>query len=298
MFFMRAGPLSDDRIIDLLNHYFVPVSMSNDAHTRGECSKEDLALKGRIVRESWEDLKNIRTGEDAVYVLTPDGRFYDAIRAPDSIRISHLLPFLEGVKDRLKIHRGARPVLEPKRQSRPPHLQPGEIVLHLAARYLPKGDGWAKMPAEDWIVLTTDEWTKLIPKQGAKAGEQWDLDPALTAKLLVRFYPPTGNTDLRLNVMDKDQTGLKATLLATENGVARVRLDGTLKMKHPFFTTGLGPAAQVQQSDDYYVVIDQITGVMECDTQKPALRSLNVVGDKATYATKNFIVALRSHPQD
>ncbi len=294
MWFMRAGPLSDDRIIDLLNRHFVPVSVSNDAYTRGEISKEDHELKISIVRESWKDDRIIRTGEDAVYVLTPDGKFYDAIRAPDSIRVAFLRPFLERMVSDLKVKPLDRPIVDPMVQSKRPKTSEGQIVLHNAARYIPKGEGWAKMPAEDWIVLDRGEWSKFLPANDAKIGTRWDVDSEVVRKILVNFYPPTGNTDTKKNKIEN--MVLTATLVSRENGTARVRLDGALKMKHPWFTTGLGPGAAVQQGEEYFVEIKKIIGFVDCDLEAPAIRSLRVLGDKATYATYNFVVALRLAP--
>src|SRR5262249_21638566 len=128
MFFMRAGPLSDPRVIDLLNHRYVPVSISNDAYTREEIPAAERELKQRIVRESWKIKDSLRTGEDALYVLDPDGKVVGAIRAPESIQIDHLLPFLKGKAEQLNMGRGD-PLVKPTSLSVPPKTNESDLVL-------------------------------------------------------------------------------------------------------------------------------------------------------------------------
>jgi hypothetical protein len=292
MVFMRAGPLSDDRVIDIFNHYFIPVSVSNDAYTKGEVSPAENAEKIRIVRESWLDTKVLRTGEDALYVLDSNGRVVDAIRAPDSIRIDKVLPFLEAAVKSLGVSKGPT-LVTPTNQSKPPATKEGDIVLHLTARYVPKGEGWAKIPAEDWIVLTDEEWSRLLPDENAAVGQRWDIDKAVAKKLMLNFYPPTGNTNVNKNKIERlEFTG---TLVSLRDGRGRVRLDGALKMKHPFFTTGVGPSASMQQGKDYDVVIDSIVGFVDFETSPRRLTAFRLVGEKATYDKKDFVLALRNH---
>jgi hypothetical protein len=290
---MRAGPLSNDRVIELLNHYFVSVSISNDAHTRGEISEADRLMKNRIIRKSQQDSRGIFTGEDAVYVLDADGNFVRAIRAPDSIRLDMFLPFLEQVVGELGVER-SEPVVKPKVQTRMPKTKDSELLLHLTARYVPRGEsGWAKLPAEDWIILTEKDASEFVPASSKKIGDRWDIDKNLTKRILTYFYPPTGNTELSKNVIETAE--LTATLVESVNGTARVRIDGKLKMKHPYFTTGQTESARIQDSKEYYVVLDNIVGYVDCDVSKRQIKSLRVFGDKGTYAGNNFVVALRSH---
>jgi hypothetical protein len=299
MQFMRAGPLSNDKVIDMLNLYFVPVSVSNDAYTREkDIPKEEREEKVRIVRESWKLSGPVKTGEDALYVLNSDGRVVDSIRAPDSMQEERLIPFLEKNITALHATKGDAPLAAPTRQWKQPKAGPDDLVLHLTARYLPKGDGWAKIPAEDWIVFQPGEWKKLLPGADAKVNDRWPVDRKVAEKLLTNFYPPTGNTDLRTNVMEKLR--LDATVVSMENGKARVRLDGELRMRHPFFTTGFTPSGHFQAADESYtVVLDKIVGFVDCDLRQPSVRSVRVLAENGKYAKKDFAVAVRSHtPSD
>jgi hypothetical protein len=58
------------------------------------------------------------------------------------------------------------------------------------------------------------------------------LEKETAAKVLSYFYPSTENNDIRTNRIDKQS--LRATALSIRNGVVHARLDGSLKMKHPF----------------------------------------------------------------
>jgi hypothetical protein len=61
----------------------------------------------------------------------------------------------------------------------------------------------------------------------------WQLAPALTRKLLTRFYPQTEETsDADRNRID--EAWLRLTVTKTGAGVARARFDGKLRMKHSY----------------------------------------------------------------
>ena len=215
-----------------------------------------------------------------------------------------MLAFLgKAIKD-LRVERGER-LLEPAPQSVPPRGGPGSLALHLTARYLgrgpiPSGDGlafdrWMAMvgnrirtvvllPAEDWIVLEADEWTKMTPPANAGTGATWEVDRAVATKLLEHFYPPTTNNEPDKNLIERQD--LKATLLSPKDGITRVRLEGSLKMKRPFLHF---------QNDDSRVEASFV-GYLDYDAAKKEVRSFRMVTDKATYARGDFGVAVRSVP--
>jgi len=68
---MRAGPLSDAKVIEWLNAYFVPVYVSND-EIPGDADtvKKEKSERERILR-AFLDAK-MSAGSVTVYVLTPD----------------------------------------------------------------------------------------------------------------------------------------------------------------------------------------------------------------------------------
>ena len=294
---MRAGPLSNEKVIDLLNHYYIPVTVSHDEYVKkgSKVPAEERAEKKRIVLESWSDPKApvIRAGEDACYLLSPDGHVYATLFPPDSIKTDRLIAFLEENAKKLKTVRGET-LVAPTSQSHAPEAKPDELVLHLTARYIPSGEGWARMPAEDWIVLWPGEWKKLLPPARSRIGDSWSVDEGVALHLLKNFYPPTANTDLAKNRVENYV--FRATVVSDIEGVRRVRIDGELVMKHPFFTTGAGPASRVLSTDDDYVVSCGIVGYVDTEPAKEKVRSLRIVTTTGTYAKLNFGVALRSVP--
>src|SRR5205085_12096948 len=78
-----------------------------------------------------------------------------------------------------------------------------------------------------------EEWERLLPAPTAVVGDSRVIDKEVASKLLHHFYPPTENNDIRKNRIDT--LTLRATVLARKDGVTRVRLDGRMKMKHPFY---------------------------------------------------------------
>src|SRR5438874_10276547 len=132
---MRAGPLSNRQVIELLNRYFVPVYTSND-FISGDPSlrKEEQKERERVYR-SFLDAK-LSAGSVHVYVLSPDAVPLDSIHvahAGDKDRATgkdrtHLL--LEKSIRELKTAKG-EPLVAPRPQSRPPQAPADGLVLHL-----------------------------------------------------------------------------------------------------------------------------------------------------------------------
>ena len=68
---MRAGPLSNPKVIELLNGYFVPVYTSNDFISGpADSSKEEQKERERVYRAFLE--AKLSAGSVHVYVLSPD----------------------------------------------------------------------------------------------------------------------------------------------------------------------------------------------------------------------------------
>jgi hypothetical protein len=105
----------------------------------------------------------------------------------------------------------------------------------------------------------------------------------VTAQLLTRFYPTTENNDLSTNRLD--QQSLRGTIISIKDGLVRARIGGSLKMKHSFYP----------HREDKNFVDATIVGYVDFEMEKPRIRSLRLVTDKATYGTAGrFGVALHS----
>jgi hypothetical protein len=242
------------------------------------------------------------------YVFTAEGR------ALDSRHVAHAGPasvieMLEGAMKQLKLSAG-EPLVAPHPQSPRPDCGDDALVLHLVTRYLvPRGAAeakqgiddelapidanlggersgqWSALPSEDWYVLERADWTQLLPNGRVAVGDTWQVDAKLVETLLTRFYPTTELNDLSKNRLD--ERALKLTAVAVEDNRIRARIDGRLKMKHPFYPG----------RDDDNFVNATIVGLMEFDPAKPQIHSLQVVTDEATYGAGNrlqpFGVALQ-----
>jgi hypothetical protein len=273
---VRAGPLSNDKVIDLLNHYYVPIYISTDDYEdRGQAPEAEKKEFVRLLGDINEAKKGMG------YVLTPGEKVIETFVSSPAVTPEHVISFLESGIRKVGLKRGE--VLgKITAQAPPPHADPGQVVLHLTARFIPSGPAWARMPAEDYLVFGPDEWKTLIAPATAKVGDTWDLDPAFVKSLLIHFYPPSLNFYYTKNVIDRP--AMKATVIAVKEGVARVRLDSTLKMKHTFVP---------DKEDNYYVDAD-VVGLVDCDLQQKTVRSFQMVTDKATYADGYFGVGVRS----
>src|SRR5262249_45493382 len=156
----------------------------------------------------------------------------------------------------------------------------GSLVLHLVSRHLRKqgnelipartvlGEtrsiGWGAYPQENWIVLSRADCRKLLPKDAAAVGNSWEQEREDCARIRTYFYPSTENNDTSKNRME--QQSLKATILSVRDGVARARLEGRLRMKHPFY----------HKNDDKFVEAT-LTGFIDFEPGKKQIRKLRLV---------------------
>jgi hypothetical protein len=292
--------LSDTRAIQLLNRHFIPVYLSNEDYApTGAAPPAEKAELQRIHREG--HAAGLSVGTVHVYLLAPDGRLIDSMHTAQAAQTDLLIGLLERTRRKLGTPAGD-PVVKPAPPS-PPHAQPDELRLHLTARYLERrgdtltltgqdesaGGNWNALPSEDWIMLPRARWTALLPpgswkpssaqrrrlrgdptRLGAGVGQSWEIERDLASALLTHFYPPTENWDLSTHRIDHQS--LKATVVSIEPGRALARIEGSLRMKHPFY-----------HKDDPNFVEATIVGYMEYEPGGRRIHSLRLVTDQATY---------------
>lgn len=315
---MRASSLSNDKVIDLLNHYFVPVQADERFYKyHASIAAEEKAAHQRIFEEFYRlDRKNRQAGRPGLsvgtvhaYVLTPEGKPFDSLHVAEA-QPERVTAMLQKAIQTLKVARGPS-LVEPTAQSSAPTTKADALILHLTARYLvprqqpdarkdgdeefvpmqpslgtAKANGWSAVPAEDWIVLQRGEWLKLLPVGRTAAGDSWELDREVAAKILKRFYPASENNDLSTNRID--QQILKATVVSAKDGLLQARIEGNLKMKHNFYP----------RKEDNNFVDATILGYLDFEKDKPRIRNLILVTEKAVYGrqSQRFGVAVRSVP--
>ena len=227
----------------------------------------------------------LSTGTVHVYVLTPDGQPLDSLHIATAAKTDRLIELLERTIQKLKVAPG-KPLIKPVAQSLAPKSTPSSLILHLTARSLDGRGSWGEFPVENWILLDRAQWTKFLPAGEAEVGSSWEVEPEVAARLLRYFYPATENNDPAKNRIER--LSLKATIVSMTGGragIARARIEGSLKMKHSFY-----------HRDDDNVVEATVVGFMDFEPGKRRIRSLRMVTDKATYNGGTFGVAVRSVP--
>jgi len=276
---MRAGPLSNSTVISLLNRYFVPVyAVNEDYRDGGTQPPEEKAEYNRIYKEALAT--KLSAGTVHVYILSPDGHAIDSLHVATAAKTERLIDLLERTIKRLKVQQG-KALVAPALQSAPPKCAPDSLVLHLTSRSLDGRGAWNDFPVEDWIVLSQDECAKLLPGGNSRAGDSWIVDEEISARLLTRFYPPTENNDVSKNRFER--RSLKAEIVSFQNGIARARLEGDLRMRHSFY-----------HKEDGNIVDATVIGFMDFKPASRNILSFQMVTDKATYGGGTFGVAVRS----
>jgi hypothetical protein len=262
----------------------VPVYASNQLPGPYQTEPEQARAE---VRRIYVDFLNrkLGVGDVHLYILKPDGASLAGLDPDSAMNPEKLEPFLTGIIHQLGTPPGA-PVVQPRPQSIPPVTKPDELVTHLVSRSFTPGN-WHEFPSENWIVLTRDEWMQLLPSalpgQALREGDSWQLAPALTRKLLTRFYPQTEETsDADRNRIDEASLRLTATKIGA--GVTRARFDGKLRMKHSFY-----PGKD--HEDD---VEATLTGFVDFDLAERRIQRMRLITGHATYIGMEFGAALNS----
>lgn len=274
---MRAGPLSNSKVISLLNTCFVPVyTVNEDYSEKGAAPAEEKAERNRIFKEGYA--AKLSVGTVHVYLLAPEGHLKDSMHVAEAARPENLIARLEKVVADLKVQPG-KPLIAPAPQSCAPERNGDALVLHLTARSLDGRGAWSEFPPENWIVLERNEWRELLPP--AKVGSTRKIEAGVATKLLTHFYPATENNDVSKNKFEHQQ--LKVTVVSLNKGIARARIEGNFRMQHSFY-----------HKEDGKVVEATVIGYLNYDARKPRVRSLLLTTDKATYGGGTFGIALRS----
>jgi hypothetical protein len=281
---MRAGPLSDSAVIDLLNRYFVPVySSDEDSSPRGHGPEQEKAAHIRIYQEALK--KSFGAGAVYVFILNPQGEVIDGMDVAHANQEDALLRMLKRTIEKLHTTPGP-PVIAPTNQSRPPKHPADALVLHLVARGSLRAFPWREFPGENWILLSRSEWMSLLPHD-VTPDSSWSLNDALTRKLLTDFYPPTEELDTTLDRNEIQTATLSAKPISRKGSILRVQLDGKLVMKHSFYAN----------RPDNFTVNATLLGWIEFDTAKTRITDFQLITKHATYgggAPEDFNAALYS----
>ena len=270
---MRAGPLSDSKIISLLNSYFVPALVSTEDVVNPKALTEDTAAYYSVFKE-FEGAKK-PTGMVHVYLLTADGKPLDGLGVGAATNVDAMTTFLKKNIERLGLKPGP-PVIAPKPLSAPPKMPAGSIPLHLVVRGQGNGD-WREFPAENWIELNNEE-QKAILGSDAKVGASWNLDRELTHKLLTDLYPATEDTDTRKNRNQQENGELRCKRITGPKGVPMIRVDGKVSMMRSFYPNGKDPRP----------IVAYVTGFVMYDQSSGEISDFKLATQQASFGEESF----------
>lgn len=277
---MRAGPLSDSKIINILNSYFVPVMLSTeDVFLATENRKEAIASYHSMFNEFSRAGKPV--GSVHVYLFSPDGKPLDAISVGPACELETLTAFLKKNIQAVGVQPGPT-LIAPKPLSAPPKLGRGFVSLHLTVRGDAVGD-WRQHPAENWIQLDPSEQKQLLGNPAAPLGASWKLDTLLTRKLLMNFYPATEDTNTKNDRNQYEITEIVCRRITGPGGAPIVRMDGKLRMKRATQPTG-------RDVRDLYAYL---AGYIKYDIKTAEILDFKLATQEAVFGEEGFSAGMR-----
>lgn len=277
---MRAGPLSNRKVIDLLNGYFVPVYTVNEDYAKnGAAPKEEKEERERIFKAGYAAKKSVGTVH--VYILAPNGELLDTSHVAEAAKPKKLIALLEKTAADLKLTVGSSPVVKPRPQSEAPACDKDCFGLHLTARSLDGKGAWSDFPVENWIVLSPADQQRFTgQRREVRPGDTWEIDAETSRKLLTHFYPATENNDVSKNRFMQDK--LNATVISGDGAVAKARITGNFKMEHSFYHKPDGKIAE-----------GSVIGFVEFSPGTGRISAFDMITDKASYGGGTFAIAVR-----
>src|SRR5689334_13140207 len=90
---MRVSSLSNERVIEIVSRYFVPVWVSRDNYQLAPRPAEEKAELTRVDRERQK--RGLQGGSVCVYILGPDGELKATLPVQKASKPANLIPFLE-----------------------------------------------------------------------------------------------------------------------------------------------------------------------------------------------------------
>jgi hypothetical protein len=230
-------------------------------------------------------------GDVCVYLQTPEGKGISSQAVAGACQPGRFLKMLEDAIDRVKPKQG-EPLTTPVAQSAAPKRDADSLLFHLVSRYDHRGS-WGEFPAENWLPLKCADWSRWLPDGPVKLCQSWELPREPAAPLLTWFFPQTEVCDFAqltkengLYKHNVEEQKLTAKVLSVDRTMVRVRLDGSVRIRHKFYP----------HHEDRNVAEAAVLGYLEFDPVKKTIRSLRLVTDQATYGGHRYTVAVRLVP--
>src|SRR5262245_27695667 len=143
---MRASSLSNAKVIDLLNGYFIPVRADGVYYEKNSHMPAAEKAAFQRVFQGFHQLnqENQKAGKPILsvgsvhpYVLSPEGKPFDSLHVAEA-KPERVIAMLERAIQSFKVSKG-EPVTAPASQAtaaKAPKANPDSLLLHLTARYL------------------------------------------------------------------------------------------------------------------------------------------------------------------
>jgi hypothetical protein len=275
---VRAVSLSNPRIIEQLNAYYVPVFLSNEDFTdQGPAPAAAKAELHRIHRDGLA--KGLSVGTVHAFILAPDGSVRDSLHTAEAAKADRLLVMLDRNVRALNVQPG-KPIVPAVAQT-PPQCLSGDTQVALVARYLQRsGDrlvpvesdsgDWTSLPSQEWLSLSPADVRSLTGGANPRPGNTRRVDAGTVNRILSHFYPPTENWEADKNTIR--ESALTANVSLLDGKIAQITYTGSLKMDHWFY----------HKPDDRYVEA-KIEGYADIDAHSGKLLRIRLATTDGQY---------------
>jgi hypothetical protein len=268
-------------VIELLNKYYVPVTSANeDMEPGGRAPQAERDERRRIYGDFLE--RKMGAGEVHVYVIGPDRRSLGGLDVGSAMDIDKEVAFLSALATQEHVQAGPPP-FRPQPRSIPPHADSSSLAIHLTARKIEGGRTWNEFPSENWIMLTRQDWSQVLPPSGASLQTTWTMPPAVAMKLGEWVYPQTEETH-RVNRSKVELADFRLTIVTLQGSLCRARIEGKVRLVHSFYP---GHPAEDYASAD-------LIGFADFDLGRGEVQRLRIVTQKAQYQGTQFACSLVS----
>ncbi len=266
---MRVSSLSDDRVIELLNRYYLPTWVSRDRYQLSGPDKAEQAELQRIDRQRHD--RGLEGGTVTVHILSSDGSVVAALPVQKASKPAELVAFLKEYAEREKVKQrrlipSKKPLIAWKDQQKP--KTDGGVLVDVWTRF---DDGSTNRGlSADTVELTAKEWSQFLPAKPAEVGQSWKVADAVADKLFAFCYPPLPNWDSRqAKVIESTLTVSVDSLKGAE---AHLKLAGRFVLSYP--ATGKPTDGKVTA---------QVIGLATIDISKGVIKDLKSIATEASY---------------
>ena len=227
---MRVSSLSDDKVIDLLTKYFVPVWVSREHYQLAPPSDAEQDELKRIDRDRAK--RGLEGGTVCVYVLAPDGAVSATMRVQKAYKPENLAPFLQKIVDDEKLTPRSDEAIRATAAAPRPPAKASDGRRHDPER-LDAVRRPEKQPRHGPGLGRVDGGRMGRPRPGRRRQARRRADPA--ARRGRQAIPAALPADGRWDAHDCEFAGggLTATVDSVEDGEVRLRLEGDVELKYP-----------------------------------------------------------------